>query len=68
MSSAVAPEPATISVPEAGRILGVSRKTAYVAAANGDIPTIRIGGRILVPTQRLAALLAGEPREGRLVD
>ena len=35
-----------VSVPEAGRLLGLGRNSAYEAAAKGDIPTIRIGGRI----------------------
>lgn len=58
MSTAPAP-PVTISIPEAARLLGISRKLAYDAAASGDIPSIRIGKRILVPTERLTALLDG---------
>jgi len=47
----------TITVPEAGKILGLSRASAYEAAARGDIPTLRIGRRIVVPTARLLAML-----------
>ena len=47
----------TISVADAGRLLGISRTSAYTAAKAGDIPTIKIGGRILVPTARLRELL-----------
>lgn len=50
-----------LSVPEAGRILGIGRVAAYAAAQRGEIPTIRIGGRILVPRARLERMLAGEP-------
>lgn len=39
----------TISVEEAARRLGVSRNTAYEAAGRGEIPTIKIGRRLLVP-------------------
>jgi excisionase family DNA binding protein len=46
-----------MSVEEAGRLLGISRTSAYNAAKAGDIPTIRIGGRLLVPTARLCDLL-----------
>jgi excisionase family DNA binding protein len=46
-----------VSVPEAGRPLGLGRNSAYEAAAKGDIPTIRIGGRILVPRKALDRLL-----------
>lgn len=35
-----------ISVEEAGRLLGMSRRTAYRAAADGYLPTIR--GRVPV--------------------
>jgi excisionase family DNA binding protein len=57
--STVTATPATISVPEAARIMGLSRNGAYAAAARGDIPTIRIGRKLLVPTQRLRAMLEG---------
>lgn len=49
--------PPTISVEQAGELLGVSRRSAYRAAARGQIPTVRIGRRLLVPTQRLLELL-----------
>jgi excisionase family DNA binding protein len=49
--------PATISLEQAGELLGVSRRTAYRAAARGQIPTIRIGRRWFVPTARLLDLL-----------
>jgi hypothetical protein len=45
------------SVPETGRLLGLSRNASYEAAARGDIPTVRIGGRIFVPRKALDALL-----------
>jgi len=49
--------PATISLEQAGELLGVSRRTAYRAAARGQIPSIRIGRRWFVPTARLLDLL-----------
>ena len=42
-------EPLVYSVPEAGRLLGLSRNAAYEAAKRGDIPTLRIGRLLLVP-------------------
>lgn len=36
-------------VPEAGKLLGLSRGASYEAAARGDIPTIRIGKLLKVP-------------------
>jgi excisionase family DNA binding protein len=51
---------ATLSVPEAARLLGIGRNSAYDAVARGEIPSIRIGKRILVPRKRLESMLAGE--------
>jgi excisionase family DNA binding protein len=45
--------------PDAGKRLGLSRGSIYAAAARGEIPTIRIGRRILVPCAALDRLLAG---------
>ncbi len=50
----------TISVDEAGEILGISRGLAYRGVQRGEIPSIRIGGRIVVPTAALLALLGPE--------
>lgn len=55
--------PPTISVEEAGQILGVSRRSAYRAAESGELPTLRLGRRLLVPTARLLAML-GLPADG----
>ncbi|WP_142111072.1 helix-turn-helix domain-containing protein [Rarobacter incanus] len=48
---------ATISIEEAGRMLGVSRPTAYVCADKGEIPTIRLGRQRRVPVPALLRLL-----------
>lgn len=58
-------ERATVTVPEAGKLLGISRDAAYGAAARGEIPTLRIGRRLLVPVPRLLALLGYDER-GRM--
>jgi excisionase family DNA binding protein len=39
------------------QLLGISRGHAYVAVRDGDIPSVRIGRRLLVPTHALRALL-----------
>lgn len=49
--------PPTIGVEEAGELLGMCRSSAYRAAQRGEIPTIRLNGRLHVPTARLLALL-----------
>ncbi|EGD44662.1 hypothetical protein NBCG_01082 [Nocardioidaceae bacterium Broad-1] len=43
--------------PEAAGILHLSKASAYAAAERGEIPTIRIGRRLLVPTAALRRLL-----------
>lgn len=48
---------ATMSVEQAGTLLGISRRSAYRAASAGHLPTIRLGRRLLVPTYKLYALL-----------
>lgn len=48
---------ATLRIEEAAEILGIGRFSAYAAAKSGDIPTIKIGRKILVPVARLRALL-----------
>ncbi|MHB1486935.1 MAG: helix-turn-helix domain-containing protein [Acidimicrobiales bacterium] len=49
----------TLTVEQAAETLGISRAFAYEAVANGDIPCIRIGRRILVPKAALEKLLNG---------
>ena len=51
--------PATMTVREAAEALGVGLNQAYGAADRGEIPSIRIGGRILIPRSALARLLEG---------
>ena len=48
----------TISVPEAGRRLGIGRNTAYEAARQGQLPTLRIGKRLVVPLVALEQMPA----------
>ena len=49
----------TFSVVEAGNILGLKRAASYAAAARGELPTIEIGHRKIVPRLALERLLAG---------
>jgi hypothetical protein len=42
-----------LSVPEAGAICGLGKDAAYRAAAKGDLPAVRIGGRLIVSVGRL---------------
>jgi excisionase family DNA binding protein len=49
--------PLTLKVEEAARLLGIGRGSAYEAARRGEIPTIRLGRRVLVPRAKLLELL-----------
>ncbi len=55
----------TLTIEEMSLTLGIGRNSAYEAVKRGDIPSIRIGRRILVPTKALDNLLAsnaGKPQ------
>lgn len=49
------------TVEEAAQLLGISRSFAYEAVQRGDIPSMRIGRRILVPKAALQRLLSEAP-------
>ena len=46
--------------PECGRLLGLSKNSTYEAARRGEIPTVRIGKRLLVPRKALLKMLEGQ--------
>lgn len=52
----------TITVEEAGRMLGISRGLAYQMARENKLPTIRFGRRLVVPKWAIQHLLQ-EPQE-----
>jgi excisionase family DNA binding protein len=54
-----------LSVPETAKLLGISRPTAYAAVRSGQIPSIRIGSRIIVPRAALMKLLERAANHGR---
>jgi hypothetical protein len=47
----------TVPVPVAGRALNLAKNPAYAAVHRGEIPSIRIGRRIEVPTAPLRKML-----------
>jgi excisionase family DNA binding protein len=49
--------PPILTVEQTAKVLGISRGLAFTAVRNGDIPSVRIGRRILIPRDRLRALL-----------
>jgi excisionase family DNA binding protein len=53
--------PTVITVEQAGELLRLGRSAAYEAARRGELPTMRFGRRLLVPTGKLLALLGIDP-------
>jgi excisionase family DNA binding protein len=51
----------TYDLPEVAEKLGIGRNQAYEAAARGEIPTVRIGKRLLVPIRAFEAMLDRPP-------
>ena len=62
----------TLNIPEAAKVLGISRGSAYELAAQGKLPVIHLGlKRMVVPIVALERMLAeagtdkGEPESQR---
>ena len=53
------PSRRTTTITEAAKVLGIGRNQAYEAARRGEIPTIKIGKRLLVPEAALERMLEG---------
>ena len=58
-SMAKQPEGRVRTLSEVAALLRISRGSAYEAAKRKEIPTIRIGRRLLVPSDALERLLSG---------
>ncbi len=59
---------AVVSVPEAGRMLGIGRDVAYREARAGNlggVPVLRLGKKLVVPLAALERVLAGEALPGQ---
>ncbi len=49
----------TVSVSEAAVILSISRGQAYAMANRGELRVLRIGTRLVIPTDQLRTLIGG---------
>jgi excisionase family DNA binding protein len=49
--------PMLLAVPQAARLLGISRSAAYRLAGSGDLPSRRLGGRIYIITAKLFQMM-----------
>ena len=54
------PEVATMSVSAAAALTGISRSAFYRGIHEGELPSVRIGRRLLVPIAKLYELLGLE--------
>ncbi len=48
-----------LTVPEAADLLGICRNAAYEGVRRGEIPSIRIGKRLVVPRAAFEEMLKG---------
>ena len=51
----------TLTVEQAAQLLGIGRSTAYELVHGGDIPSLRLGRRIVVPVAKIADRLGASP-------
>jgi len=61
--SADATERLVLSVEEARKLLRVGQGLMYDAIRRGEIPSIRVGRRILIPRAALQQMLEGKPNQ-----
>jgi excisionase family DNA binding protein len=64
MTAATKPEPQTVTVEQAGAMLGIGRGLAYELAKRGELPgVLKLGGRYVVSRQVVERTLAGEEHD-----
>ena len=56
----------TMSVEEPGKLLGIGRSSAYGAVRRGELPSLKIGRRILVPRSALLRKLEDFQQDPKL--
>jgi predicted DNA-binding transcriptional regulator AlpA len=52
--------PLLIPVPQAAKLIGISRAAAYRFASAGDLPTKKLGRRVYVVSAKLRDFIEGE--------
>ena len=59
------PDRLTLTVDEAGELLGISRPTAFKLVKERKIPSLRLGRRVVIPRVAIQKLLdnASKPKE-----
>lgn len=54
------PDVPWLTIPEAGAIFDLKQAASYNAANRGELPTIKVGGKRVVPTAKLREMLGIE--------
>ena len=57
--------PMALSVVEMGKRLNLSRDVSYRLARSEGFPSVRIGGRIVIPVRELEGWLAAQVQKGQ---
>ncbi len=52
----------TLTIEEAGALLGISRALAYELVKRGELPSLRLGRRVVVPRKALEAFVEAATR------
>ena len=61
------PTKITYTVTEAAELLGISRSSAYECVRRGEIPSLTLGRRVVIPCRAFEALL-DRPRSSETQD
>lgn len=56
-------EPLLLTVPEAAAQLRIGRTLAYQLAKRGELPTVRLGAKLLVPRSELERYITSRVKE-----
>ena len=59
-------EALTLSIPEAAKLLGISRYSAYEAVRRGEIPVLQIGKLRRVPKAKLIMIIEDDMADREL--
>lgn len=62
------PDKKTLSVAEAAKILGVGRGSVYNSIRTGELPSLKLGTRILIPTSKLRLIVDGNAIDQPIVE
>lgn len=54
------PLPVTLTVPEAAQIVRIGKNTMWDAVNDGSVPSIKIRGRVLIPTVEFLRIFSVE--------